>query len=142
MNEFDVIQKLHYQKGYKYQITRDISVQTKIKPSLFLSTSFISLDTDGLLTCYRGYAWDGATMCPDFDWIIRGSMFHDAGYQLMRLEMVSQQSKLLWDELLKDCCLEDGAWKWQAAIVEAAVNKFGGKGASPNSRRQELVAPA
>jgi hypothetical protein len=52
---------LFYTTGYRHQTSREISVQTPIKPDREIETFFLCLDVTGLLTLKRGFAWDGAS---------------------------------------------------------------------------------
>jgi hypothetical protein len=135
------MERIYYKKGYKYQSSRQRQIMTEFRPESEIKTIYGRLETNGLLTAFPRYAWDGASGCPDFEWIMRGSFWHDLGYQMIREGVMPPESKTEWDALLKKCCLEDGAWKWQASLVEKAVKKFGKAAAHPNNRRRELCAP-
>ncbi|MBZ6068551.1 hypothetical protein LA374_20425 [Aeromonas schubertii] len=50
---------IEYNSGYKYQLKREHSLSITIKPAKPISTDFIDLDIDGVLTLKKGYAWDG-----------------------------------------------------------------------------------
>lgn len=101
----------------------------------------MTLTTAGLLILARGYACDGATKFPDFDWIMRGAFIHDAIYQLIREERLPPMFKEHADRELRKCCREDGAWKWQAGVVYRGVNLFGGFGVDPENKRPIMTAP-
>ena len=90
----------------------------------------------GVLTIKRNYAWDGASG-PVFDTrrIMRGSLVHDALYQLMREEHLPQKVRDNADWLLREICIEDGMPKFNADLVYLAVDLFGGNFTKPDLLR-------
>lgn len=52
---------IRYRSGYKYQLAEGCTVRTGIFPPEEIVTEFISLNTLGVLSIRRGYAWDGAS---------------------------------------------------------------------------------
>ena len=48
-----------YKGGYKYQLKEMYCVTIDIKPVTAIHTDYIDLNTDGILTIFKGYAWDG-----------------------------------------------------------------------------------
>ncbi len=108
---------VRYRGGYKYQLENDFQVQVSVKPLAPTSVSgFIDLDSEGRLSIYRKYAWDGPSG-PTVDTVnfMRGALVHDALYQLMR---DADLSKAEWrdkaDLELKRLCLEDGTSRARA----------------------------
>ena len=73
---------------------------------------------------------------------MRGSLVHDALYQLMRNNFIS---KVKWrksaDRELRKICLEDGMSFIRAWGVYQAVRLFGGKAASEETRKEIKTAP-
>ena len=131
-----------YRKGYKYQLAENYRVQTTITPAVNIDTRFISLTTDGVLTVLTGYAWDGASGPTwDDETNMRGSLGHDALYQLIRRGYLPTECKAEADELLRKWCIEDGMWSLRADGWFWAVDRFGASSADPNHRRPVLVAP-
>lgn len=118
--------QITYKEGYKYQLHGDHSVVTAIIPARSIHSEYISLSTIGLLTMKRGYAWDGASP-PAIDTknFIRGSLYHDALYQLMREHGLDHCHREEADQLLRTICREDGMSAIRAWWVYAAV-RFGG----------------
>jgi hypothetical protein len=87
-----------------------------------------------------GYAWDGPSGPTwDTDTFMRGSLVHDAMYQLMRLGCMDRVHRCYADELLRDICIEDGMWSFRAWYVYKAVRSCG-ESAATNSREVK-VAP-
>lgn len=125
-------------RRYKYTLFADYQHPTNIRPSHSISTKFIDLDSSGLLTIKKNYAWDGASG-PVFDTqkIMRGSLVHDALYQLMREKYLPQKARENADWLLREICLEDGMPKFNAELVYLAVDLFG----KPYTKPDLLQAP-
>ncbi|OGP67978.1 MAG: hypothetical protein A2W27_03660 [Deltaproteobacteria bacterium RBG_16_44_11] len=113
-------------KRYKYQLMRDYKYQTTIRLNHDVKIqSFIMLTTTGLLIIYKGYAWDGPSG-PTIDTknFMRGSLVHDALYQLMRMKLLSVTLKNLADRLLRQICREDGMNWLRAWYVYWCVRLF------------------
>lgn len=134
--------QIFYREGYKYQLYENYLQQTGIVPNFPFMGEFLSIDESGLLICYRGYAWDGASG-PTVDDAsnMRASLVHDALCQLMRLGVVSRKYRLYADHLLATICLEDGMHPARALLYEKAVNWFGADASKAESERPVLVAP-
>lgn len=96
-------------------------------------TKKCSISEDGVVTLRRGYAWDGPSG-PTIDTytFMRGSLFHDALYQLMREGVLPLSTRKHADEILRDICLEDGMSKIRAAWVYRGVRIGGNKNAVSN----------
>lgn len=136
-----MIEPVRYKSGYKYQLADGFYIRTAIRPPADIITPFICLSRNGGLYLSAGYAWDGATCFPDVKSIMRGSLVHDALYQLMRLGLLSAEARETADELLRQCCLEDGMWKPVAWAVWRGVRLAGGPAADPLNAKPVLVAP-
>jgi hypothetical protein len=132
---------MKYRSGYKYQLAEGERVQTAIRPPQDIVCEFLALSRDGVLYISPGYAWDGATCFPDFKSIMRGSLIHDALYQLLRSGDLPPHWKDSADEELRIACIQDGMWKWLANSVYAAVQRFGKGSTEPEARRPIMVAP-
>lgn len=131
-----------YRDGYRFQLAQPYTVQTGIRVAVSGNT-FVGLAADGTLTIAAGYAWDGASgPVPQVDSIIRGSLVHDALYQLMRECGLSQDYRDEADALLRAHCVEDGMWRPAAWLVYQAVRRFGSSHAAAGSSRPVLTAPA
>lgn len=133
-------EQVFYKEGYQYQLTKDLVVETGIT-GFSIETDFIVLTPSGLMILLKGYAWDGASSFPDFEWIIRGSCAHDGGYQLIRLGLLPKKYKVVFDTLLGVHCVKDGAISFVASGVTKAVKVFGGNHVGPKSIRPVLCAP-
>ena len=121
-------------RKYKYQLMEDYLV--KIREDLVkeeVSTDFLHLTPAGDLTIRKAYAWDGPSG-PTIDTrtFMRGSLVHDALYQLMRLgHVVHTDHREYADALLKEMCLKDGMWTFRAWYVHLGVRRFGERFAKP-----------
>ncbi len=128
-------------KKYKYQLMKDYVVRIALKLKDDIVTPFIALTTEGELTIKSRYAWDGASG-PTFDTktFMRGSLVHDALYQLMREGHLDYKKYRKYaDELLRDICKEDGMAKWRAWYVYTAVRIFGEYGVRPPEPLQDII---
>ena len=121
------VECITYKSGYKYQLREDYVTAIGIKPDAPVDTDFLALTLDGALTVKKGYAWDGPSG-PTFDTpnFMRGSLVHDALYQLMRERYLDHdQCRKPADKLLQKMCREDGMSALRAWGVYLGV-RFGG----------------
>lgn len=122
---------IHYREGYKYQLAKSYEVHIDLKPAKPIRTEFIKLTVGGRLTIRQGYAWDGPSG-PTIDTknFMRGSLVHDALYQLIGNGLLDAEHRKRADEILRDICKEDGMSSVRAWWVYRAVRLAGGKAAS------------
>jgi len=129
-------------RDYKYQLMDDYVIQIDIKPERDIDFIFFSLSSAGLLTIRKSYAWDGPSG-PSIDTknFMRGSLVHDALYQLMRLGALDYQvHRQRADELLREICRADGMSSFRAWYVYQAVHRFAESGARPrNAPEVEII---
>ena len=118
---------IQYRAGFKYQLVDQLIASTQIRVLYPVETAFLKLETDGTLTIQPGYAWDGPSgITIDTKSFMRGSLFHDAVYQLLREgKLIIPDGRKLADKLLRAICIEDGMWKMRAWWVYRAVRAFG-----------------
>lgn len=133
---------IYFQKGFKYQLIKDYSLNINIQTEAEIVADFIKLSPNGLLMIKKGYAWDGASgPTIDTNNCLRGSLVHDVLYQLMRHQLVDLKHREYVDKLFESICIEDGMFKWRARLWYWAVRVFG-KGTSRYAdRRKTFVAP-
>jgi len=133
---------ISYKGGYKYQLLSDCRATVGIYPARAIETRYISLACDGELLIKAGYAWDGpsgpSVHSHNF---IRGSLIHDALYQLIRGTYLGTAERLHADEALRAACLEDGMSAVRAWWVFTAVRRFGGRSADAAASRRVIVSP-
>lgn len=101
---------------------------------------FVTLKKNGILEIYKGYAWDGPSG-PTIDTkdFMRGSLVHDALYQLIREEKIERRFKEDADKILQKICREDGMNKFRAWYVYWAVRLFGKAQKNPNDDNQQII---
>lgn len=117
--------KYRLHEKYKYQVADTFSTFINIYPKSDIKTPWIELSKQGVLTIKKGYCWDGATGAIDTETFMRGSLFHDALYQLMHDKYLPYSYRKKADKLLYDVCREDGMSWFRARYVYAAVRMFG-----------------
>ncbi len=134
---------ISYKKGYKYQLVKEYSVAIPIKPDENIISDYIDLSSDGNLIIKKGYAWDGPSG-PTRDTLnfMRGSLVHDALYQLMRAEKLDKdQYREPVDRLLQTMCKQDGMNSFRAWIVYQGVHLGGKPSADPANKKSVVRAP-
>ena len=156
--KIDIAVMIKYKAGYKYQLTEDYQVFVPIFKDV--RTDFLELKK-GILTIKKGYAWDGPSgpvkaiaeileKIPLIGkWLyrkylksfMRGSLVHDALYQLMRYGLLDQSYREAADWTLREICLEDGMGKTRAWWVYHGVRKAAGFAADPDNKTPVLTAP-
>ena len=137
------MKKVRYRKltGYKYQLKRKYAIQIDLKPLKRIRrtvSEYLLFSPQGLLTIKKHYAWDGPSG-PTIDTrdFIRGSLVHDALYQLMRESVLDYRiHRQRADEILRELVLEDGMCKFRAWYVYQAVHIFAKGGAHPQPERK------
>ena len=135
--------KIVYRDGYEYQLVEDYTVPTGVRPGVSVSNRFIRLDFDGTLTIRADYAWDGPSgPAIDTKNFMRGSLVHDALYQLMREGYLDpDQWRDPADRELQRICLQDGMSSMRAWWVYQGVRLGGGPAADPKRARKPTRAP-
>ena len=132
-----------YRGGYKYQLKQDYTVTIAIIPPKVVGNDYIALDITGKLFVKAGYAWDGPSG-PTIDTLdfMRGSLVHDALYQLMRENLLDH---LVYreqaDRTLQAICQEDGMGSIRAWWVHHGVRMFADPAADPAIKHPLSHAP-
>lgn len=133
---------IKYRAGYKYQLAETYAHKLPAdiaKDAYNFNGDFLSL-RDGYLVISNGYAWDGPSgPTIDTKTFMRGSLVHDALYQLMRLGAIPRRHKDSADKELQGICTEDGMSSIRAWLVYRGVKRFGMQ--STISNRDIRVAP-
>lgn len=132
-----------YKSGYKYQLKKDYVTGIEIKPAAPIDIKYIVLAPDGTLTIRDGYAWDGPSG-PTIDTLdfMRGSLVHDALYQLIREGHLDKDKyREVADKLLRKICKQDGMSALRAWWVYQAVRHFGDPAADPAHDKPLTYAP-
>lgn len=134
---------ISYNAGYKYQLRDDYIALVSIFPKSEIVTRFIELEPCGRLLIRVGYAWDGPSG-PTFDTLnfMRGSLVHDALYQLMREGHLDHDThREAADRELQRICREDGMSAIRAWLVYHGVRLGGGPAANPRLVEKPIYAP-
>jgi len=134
---------ISYKKGYKYQLYEDYSTEISIKPGNDIDSDYIALSGEGLILIKKGYAWDGPSGptidTPNF---MRGSLVHDALYQLMREQkLVKEACRKQADQILQKICEEDGMSSARSLWVYLGVRVGGDSAASKENINLPIKAP-
>lgn len=127
---------------YKYQLTERFCFETSICPPFETKNGFLRLEPNGWLTISVGYAWDGASG-PTIDTrnSMRAGLVHDALYQLMREELLSQSKRKEADWEFYLLLRKDGMSWIRAWIWYRAVRRLAKPFAQPDHRAQVYTAP-
>jgi len=127
---------VRYCKGYKYQLQQTFWIDIPITSITAVVPGCITLVPSGRLTIYSGYAWDGPSG-PTIDTsdFMRGSLVHDALYQLMREGLLNISHRDVVDRLLVALCRENGMSETRAAWVYYGVKEFAQFAAERRDRR-------
>jgi len=134
---------IFYKEGYKYQLAEEYSISVPIKPKTTIMSDFILLTTKGELIINKGYAWDGPSG-PTIDTknFMRGSLVHDALYQLMKEKSLDRKKyRKIADKILIQCCKEDGMNFIRRSWVYTGVRLFAGFAANPINKKIIKKAP-
>lgn len=135
------MQRIKYKTGYKYQLYENFKFQTNILKHE-IASDYIVLHKDGLLKILKGYAWDGPSgPAIDTKTFMRGSLVHDALYQLMREGLLPLSYKNSADKIMHEICLKDGMNKIRAWWCYRAVYRAAGPAADPENIRKIQCAP-
>ncbi len=133
---------MKYKAGYKYQLYDTERRNVRVYMPELIVEEYITLNPDGYMLIDKGYAWDGLSG-PAFDTKtgMRGSLYHDALYQLMRKGKLSLTWQARADEVFHEICLEDGMWKPRAWWCYRAVRRLGHMSTAESAAKEVLIAP-
>lgn len=120
-------------KNWKYRLQKRHSQSVPIHPSKTIVTEYIMLTNEGVLTVEAGYCWDGPSG-PAIDTanFMRGSLIHDALYQLIRERHLPADDRISADRALREACIEDGMSSIRAWWVYHGVRVGGGSAIKPD----------
>ncbi len=120
--------KYKHKRLYKYVLAERIEFKTGILIPIPAYIGPLKMKTDGTLIIDQVYAWDGPSgPTIDTKTFMRGSLIHDALYQLIREGVLSMADRKRVDQILREICREDGMAKFRAWYVYHGVRKFGAK---------------
>ena len=133
---------IHYRSGYKYQLHATYSIHVDIFPKEDKHTYYIDLSKEGLLTIRESYAWDGPSG-PTIDTksFLRGSLVHDALYQLIRMGRLEKSDRKQADKELYKICRKSGMSIVRAWYVYGMLRAFARSAVSKRKRKEVQHAP-
>ncbi|MEO1255385.1 MAG: DUF1353 domain-containing protein [Bacteroidota bacterium] len=118
---------------YKYNLHSDLEYETGIQVENPSDIGLLEIKATGRLIIRKGYAWDGPSgPTRDTKNFMRGSLVHDALYQLLRERVLSQENRKKADEIMRTICREDGMSKFRSWYTYQGVRLFGASSAKPN----------
>ena len=134
--------RIMFKKGFKYQLVEDYIIRLNIS-GYDIRSDFLSLNSNGLLLIKKGYAWDGPSgPTVDTKTFMRGSLIHDAIYQLIREKKLPEWYRGYADYVIKEICLEDKMCKIRAWwVYKALASKFADFASDPKNKRKVIEAP-
>ena len=131
----------YYKGDYKYVLAEEVTHKAGIGSSGF-DLPHCRINSWGFLTIDAGYAWDGASgLTFDTKSSMRGSLIHDALYQLLRETGFGRngdghdRNRYAADQIIRNVCIEDGMWKWRANAWFKALRAGGGSSAAVKVRK-------
>lgn len=68
-------------------------------------------------------------------------MIHDALYQLIRQGMLPKSMRGEADQIIYECLIADGMWKFWAKLWRRELKKFAGFAADPKNIKKVYEAP-
>lgn len=134
--------RLAYKKKRTYKFVNHQTIKRKLKVAtckprgLLFFNNYMSVTVlDGQtieVSIFNGYAWDGNSGgFTTKNWLIP-SLFHDAGYQLMREGVLARYCRKDFDWAMYDLCLEEGMWKFRAGYSFVVVRVAGARYTKPD----------
>ena len=132
---------MKYTKGYKYRLEETEFIETPIKGYEIVS-DYVALNSVGTLEIRKAYCWDGASG-PTIDTksAMRGSLVHDALYQIIRKGFLPFEMRGVADQMFYDICIIDGMWRLRAALWLFGVRNFASFAARPWNDNKIYAAP-
>lgn len=112
-------------KVFKYRLRNEINITTDLI-GYDIKDDFFTLSRDGDLSIKDGYRWDGPSgPMLDTENSMVGSCIHDAGYQMIRMELLPLSEKSTVDKMLKEAFTLSGMCKARVYMSYYAVKYFG-----------------
>lgn len=130
----------YIEKKTKYRLEEEYISMTGII-GYEAETPLITLTLIGKLTIRYGYGFDPSGPTVDTKTAIRGSLEHDAFFELMRdgFVPVSEMDKI--NDRLETVCKEDGMIGFRAELWDYFLDTFGKNSADPENKPELMTAP-
>ena len=123
MSKLKVLLTYRSLHGYKYELLKETSYVVRIFVNIGIVYAGIN---EGVLWIAEHYAWDGPSgPTIDTKTFMRGSLFHDVLYQMIREGVLDKKYRIVADKLLRKICLEDGMNKFRAWYVYRIIRIAG-----------------
>jgi len=130
-----------YTDGFKYRLEDTAYFKTSIT-GFSGCTEYITIHANGWIEIKAGYCYDGPSgPTIDTDDSLRGSLLHDALYELMRKGILSPLCRKSADKELWRILREDGMNRIRADAWYYAVRELGSDNINPNNIRKIKTAP-
>jgi hypothetical protein len=111
-------------KHYKYRLRYTVKLETKIT-GYFIRRPFIELLTNGKLTIYKKYAWNGADFpVRDTKNIMAASLVHDVFCQLVEDGRIPLKEVPEINNLMLEICDSKGMSKIRQKWIKWGIDKF------------------
>lgn len=124
----------HLRGRYRYMLFESCRFQTGITGEKAEVRRWCYLTPDGVIWIAGRYLWDGPSgPAIDTSSFIRGSLVHDALYQLIREGRLARHYRRDADQLLRRLCREDGMSRIRSWWVYRAVRLFGWRAVRPGA---------
>ena len=120
-------------------IVEPMEFQTTIKGYL-AAHKYMRLTTDGVLTLFEGYCWDGPSG-PTWDSpnSMVGSLAHDALYQSIRRGAIPKSERANIDEFFYRLLIKSGMGRVRSWYFYRAVRMFGWSAIARHEGRVEIL---
>jgi len=130
----------YIKKKTKYRLEEDYAEMTGIT-GYSAETPLIKLTQDGKLSIKYGYGFDPSGPTIDTKSALRGSLEHDAFYELMRDGFIPLSELDKVNDRLEIVCKEDGMWDFRAEVWDELLDIVGKSSADPKNKPEVLTAP-
>lgn len=130
----------YIKKKTKYRLEEEYSAMTGII-GFEAETPLIKLTLIGKLTVRYGYGFDPSGPTIDTKSSLRGSLEHDAFFELMRLGFIPLSEMDYINDRLEYVCKQDGMLDFRAEAWDFMLDRLGKSSADPKNKPEILTAP-
>jgi hypothetical protein len=130
----------YIEKKTKYRLEEEYSAHTGLI-GYTVQTPLIKLTPIGVLIISYGYGFDPSGPTIDTKSSLRGSLEHDALYELMRLGLIPLSLLDVVNDRLEIVCKEDGMLDLRAELWDFMLDRVGESSADTKNNPEILTAP-